>query len=440
MKRLISYCFVLTVFLALASCGEKKSIYSGFQKMDSGAYMKFYTTNAEGQQPRLNDEVTFQMAQYFKDSLLFNTANEEEPMQLILTKPDFVGDVSDALLAMHVGDSARLVVSVDSVFLVSMGTNNVPEEFAGRPIYYDLKLLSIKPFEQIAAEHKALMDSLMQAEGDFLVPLRNDPKNTITESGLIIMEKTGKGKKAEMGDYLNYDFTLCTPSGDTIMNSFGVEAMEMQYGEEVFGRGFNEALGMLPEGGTMRCVIPSFLAFDSVGYQTYIQPYTPLVVKMRMNSVMDKDAYEKHQAELKAQKEAERERRLALEKDMIADYILTHGITETPTESGLYIIRQQEGEGDLAKWGDKVSVHYILSTLKGDEVESSYTVNQPISFTLGGNQMIPAIEEALMTMAPGAKVTLVTPSELAFGEFVIDEEVLPAYSPLVIELELVEIK
>lgn len=439
MKRVINWFAVLSVFFALASCGEKGSIYSGFQKMDSGAYMKFYTSNEEGQQPRLKDEVTFEMAQFFKDSLLFTTANED-PMQLILTKADFVGDVSDALLAMHVGDSARLVVSVDSVFLIMMGMNNVPEEFAGRPIYYDLKLLSIKPFEVIEAEHKALMDSLMQAEGEFLVPLRNDPKNTVTESGLIIMEKTGKGKKAEMGDFLNYDFTMCDPQGDTIMNSFGVEAMEMQYGEDVFGKGFNEALGMLPEGGTMRVVIPSFLAFDSVGYGTYVQPYTPLVVRLRMNKVMDKAAYEKHQAELEAQKEAERNRKLALEKEVIADYIATNGITETPTESGLYIIRQQEGEGELAKWGDDVSVHYILSTLKGDEIESSYSYNQPFSFTIGNNQMIPAIEEALMTMAPGAKVTLVTPSELAFGEFVIDEEVLPAYSPLVIELELVEIK
>ena len=52
---------------------------------------------------------------------------------------------------------------------------------------------------------------------------------------------------------------------------------------------------------------------------------------------------------------------------------------------------------------------------------------------------IAAIEEAVMTMASGAKVTLITPSELAFGEFDLGET-LPPYSPLKIELELVEIK
>ena len=400
--------------------------------------MKFYTTT-DGDMPRLNDEVTFEMAQFFNDSMLFSTAGDE-PMRLVLKKADFVGDVADALLMMHVGDSARLVVSVDSVFTTMLGVEEVPEEFAGKPIYYDLKLLSIKPYEELEAERKVLLDSLKQEEIDFLSPLALDDKNTLTESGLIIMEKSGKGRMAQMGDYVDFDFTMCNPKGDTIMNSFGVESVEMQYGEEFIGKGFNEAIGMVPEGGTMRFVIPSDLAFDSAGYEQYIMPYTPLVVRLKMNSVMDKAAYDKHQADLEAEKAIERERMLSVEAKAIADYVKANNITETPTESGLYIIRQQEGEGNVAQWGDEVSVHYILSTLKGDEVESSYKYDQPISFKLGNHEMIPAIEEALMTMAPGAKVTVIAPSEQAFGEYVIDEDLLPAYSPLVIELELVEVK
>ena len=438
MKRYFAWFSVFSVFLMLASCGGN-SMYLGFKKTESGAYMKFYSVHQEGQMPRFNDEVTFEMDQYFNDSLLFSTVGDE-PMKLVLKQPDFVGDVADALLSMHVGDSARLVVSVDSVFITLLGMNEIPEEFSGKPIYYDLKLLSIKPYEDLAAERKILMDGLKQEENDFLVSLTSDANNTVTESGLIILEKTGNGKMAQMGDYVDYDFTMCKPNGDTIMNSFGVESVEMQYGEEFIGAGFNEALGMLPEGGTMRFVIPSALAFDSIGFEQYVEPYTPLVMRLRLNSVMDKAAYDAHQAALEAEKEAERKRLLSLEAQSIADYIKANNITETPTESGLYIIRQEMGDGKVAEWGDEVSVHYILNNLKGDEVESSYNYGQPISFKLGNGEMIPAIEEALMTMAPGAKVTLVTPSDLAFGEIVIDEELLPAYSPLVIELELVEIK
>lgn len=399
--------------------------------------MKFYTVNKDGQQPRLNDEVTFEMAQFFNDSLLFTTAGDE-PMSLVLQKGDFIGDVPDALLMMHVGDSACMVVSVDSVFTTMLGMEEVPEEYVGKPIYYDLKLLSIKPFEELEAERKVMMDSLKQAEEAFLSPLRE--ANTVTESGLIVMEVTGKGKLAKMGDYVDFNFTMCGPEGDTIMNSFGVEAVEMQYGEEFIGKGFNEALGMVPEGGTMRFVIPSALAFDSAGYEKFIHPYMPLVVRLQMNSVMDKEAYSQKQAALEAEKEAERERMTALESRQIEEYIKANGITEEPTETGLYIIRQEEGQGEVAKWGDEVSVHYIMSNLNGDELESTYNYGQPLTFQLGKEMSLPGMEEALMTMAPGAKVTLVSPSALAFGDYEVDKDLLPAYSPLVIELELVGVK
>ena len=436
MKRLIGWASVLSVFLALASCGGD-SIYSGFKKMESGAYMQFYTTN-EGQMPRLNDEVTFHMAQVFDDSLLYSSFGDE-PMHLVLKKADFVGDVPDALLMMHEGDSARLVVAIDSVFITMMGMEEVPEEYAGKPIYYDLKLCSIRPFEELEAERKALLNGLKQEEIDFLAPLVLDPKHSLTESGLIIMEKTGSGKVARMGDYVNFDFTMCSPKGDTIMNSFGVESVDMQYGEEFISKGFNEAIGMVPEGGTMRFVVPSELAFDSTGYEQFIPPYTPLVVLMKMNSVMDKASYDQHQADLEAAKGAEVERILAAETVRIANYVKANNIIETPTESGIYIIRQEEGKGNVAQWGDQVSVHYILSNLDGDVVDSSYDYGEPMHFTMGKGEMIPAIEEALMTMAPGAKVTVVTPSSQGFADIAIDEK-MPAYSPLVIELELVEIK
>lgn len=425
------------VFLLLVSCGNH-SIYSGFEKMESGAYMKFYSKSNSGAKPRLNDEVTFEMSQYFNDSLLFTTVGDE-PMRIVLTKPDFVGDVADALLMMHVGDSARLVVLTDSVFTTIMQMEEIPEEFAGKPIYYDLKLLSVKPFEELQAERKALLDSLKAEEDAFLTLLRDDSKNTLTEAGIIILEKTGKGKVARMGDYVNFDFTMCSPKGDTIMNSFGVESVEMQFGEEFVSEGFTEAIGMIPEGGTMRFVIPSELAFDSTGYEQYIQPYTPLVVRMKMNQVMDKAAYEKHQAALEAEKQAERERMMALESKAITDYIMAKGIADSPTESGLYIIRQEEGDGDVAQWGDEVAVHYVLKNLNDEQLESSYDYEHPMYFKVGGGEMIPAIEEAVMTMAPGAKVTLITPSALAFGEFDLGET-LPPYSPLKIELELMEIK
>ncbi len=437
MKRLLKSVLIGVSCLLFVACGSK-SPYPGLKQMKNGAYMKFYNKNDKEVMPRLKDEVTFEMAQYFNDTLLFTTAGTE-PMTLVLREADFKGDVVDGLLMMHVGDSAQLAVLSDSVFM-TMLQMDVPEEYAGKPIYYELKLLSVKPYEILEAERKVLLDSLRQAELDFLAPLRDDAKNTVTESGLIVLEQSGKGRTAQMGEYVNFDFTMCGPKGDTIMHSFGIEPVEMQYGEEFISAGFNEALGMVPEGGTMRFVLPSELAFDSVGYESHIDPYTPLVVLLKMNSVMDKATYDKKMEAQQAQKEAEAKRLMSLEQKTMEDYLKANGITEQPTESGLVIIRKEEGTGPVAQWGDEVTVHYVMSNLKGELLESSYEYEHPVTFKIGNNEMLPAIEEAVMTMSKGSKVSLVSPSALAFGDFVIDEDLLPAYSPLKIDLELVEIK
>lgn len=437
MRRIFGFVSAFALVMLLASCGEK-SPFPGFKQMENGAYMMFYSRGDSDVTPRLGDEVTLHMTQYFNDSLLFTTA-EDGPMTIVLTEPDFVGDVVDGLLMMHVGDSARLRVPADSVLTVMLMVEEVPEEYAGKPIFYDLKLLGVRPSEELEVERKALLDSLKREEEAFLSPLREDANNTLTESGLIIMESTGKGKKAKMGDYVVFDFTICSAKGDTIMNSFGVEPVEMQYGEEFVCRGLTEAIGMVPEGGTSHFVVPSALAFDSVGYETYIQPYTPMIVTLKMNEVMDKATYDKRQAALEAKRKAENERLEALEAKTMSEFIKNNNVTVEPTESGLYILEREEGEGNVAQWGDEVSVHYVLRNLKGEQIESSYDYGRPMMFTIGGGEMIFAIDEALMTMAPGAKVTLLTPSKLAFGEVNLGEA-LPPYSPLLIDLELVEIK
>lgn len=436
MKKIVSALSVLLLLVTVVACNDD-SPYPGFKKMENGAYMKFYTKGNSEVSPRLKDEATFEMAQYFNDSLLFSTT--DGPMSIVLTEPDFVGDVVHGLMMMHVGDSARLIVPADSVFIIMLQMPEVPEEYAGKNIYYDLKLVSVTPHETLEAEYKAALDSLKMVEQNFLDELRNDPNNMLTESGIIILEQSGKGKTPQLGEYVDFDFTMCNHKGDTIMNSFGLESVVIQYGEEFMGDGFNEAIGLVPVGGTLRCVIPSALAFDSSGYEQFILPYTPMVVKLKMNNKMDKAAYDKQQAALKVAEEAEKNRLMEQESKRIADYIKAKGITEKPTETGLYIIRQQEGEGNVAQWGDEVKVQYVIRNIKDEQLGSTYDYDQPIAFKIGGGQMIPAIEEALMTMAKGAKVTLVAPSALAFTDYDLGE-MLPPYSPLVIDLELVEVK
>lgn len=437
MKRLVKSSFALVILLLMVSCNDD-SIYSGFKKMENGTYMKFHVKGDSEVSPRINDVAMVELSQYFGDTLLYTTVGEA-PAAIMVQEATFKGDEFDALQIMHVGDSVTIVVLSDSVFLKQLGFEEVPAGYSGKPFYYDLKLLEVKTAEVLEAERKALMDSLKMAEEAILEPFQSDPNNTVTASGLIILGKPGKGKVAKMGDYVDFDFMMSDPEDDTIISSFGIEPMVLQVGEEFMGTGFTEALGMVPEGGTMSFVIPSALAFDSTGFDSYILPYTPLTVKLRMNQVMDKAAYEKKLELQRAEKEAAKERAKVMEPQLIGEYIKSNGITQMPTESGLYILREKEGSGKLAQNGDEVLVHFVLKNFNGEVLDSSYEYDEPMLMKVGENEVFAAFDEALLTMSTGAKVSMIVPSKLAFGDEDLGEE-LPPYSPMLMELELVEIK
>lgn len=85
------------------------------------------------------------------------------------------------------------------------------------------------------------------------------------------------------------------------------------------------------------------------------------------------------------------------------------------TDSGLYYVIDEEGKGDNASKGSKVSVHYKGELLDGTVFDSSYKRNQPIDFTLGVGQVIPGWDEGIGLLNKGAKARLIIPSDLAYG-------------------------
>jgi peptidylprolyl isomerase len=75
-----------------------------------------------------------------------------------------------------------------------------------------------------------------------------------------------------------------------------------------------------------------------------------------------------------------------------------------------------EGNGAAAKSGDKVSVQYVgvgFDTEK--EFDSSWSRNEPFSFTLGGGEVIKGWDKGVEGMKEGGRRELLIPGELAYG-------------------------
>ena len=68
------------------------------------------------------------------------------------------------------------------------------------------------------------------------------------------------------------------------------------------------------------------------------------------------------------------------------------------------------------KNGDTVKVHYTGKLEDGTEFDTS-TGGDPLQFTLGGNQVIPGFEKAVIDMEPGDSKTFTIPMEEGYGPY-----------------------
>lgn len=89
--------------------------------------------------------------------------------------------------------------------------------------------------------------------------------------------------------------------------------------------------------------------------------------------------------------------------------------------------------------GDTVVVHYAGAFTDGKIFDSSYQKNSPITFQVGAGQIIKGIELGIIGMKIGGKRQLVIPADLAYGAAG-QGSVIPPNTPLIFEIELLEIK
>jgi len=95
-----------------------------------------------------------------------------------------------------------------------------------------------------------------------------------------------------------------------------------------------------------------------------------------------------------------------------------------------------EGDGETAKNGMQVSVHYQGRLTDGTVFDDSQKRGTPFSFTLGSGQVIPGWEQGIVGMKIGEKRVLTIPPELGYGAAGAGG-VIPPNATLVFDVELV---
>jgi FKBP-type peptidyl-prolyl cis-trans isomerase FkpA len=113
------------------------------------------------------------------------------------------------------------------------------------------------------------------------------------------------------------------------------------------------------------------------------------------------------------------------------------------TSSGLQYVDLTVGNGDVAKVGDQVSVHYTgwlqnPDGSKGRKFDSSKDRGQTFQFALGQGQVIKGWNEGVQGMKIGGVRELIIPSALGYGPSGAGG-VIPPNATLIFEVELLGI-
>ncbi|SED73800.1 FKBP-type peptidyl-prolyl cis-trans isomerase [Streptomyces sp. TLI_105] len=76
-----------------------------------------------------------------------------------------------------------------------------------------------------------------------------------------------------------------------------------------------------------------------------------------------------------------------------------------------------EGDGEVAKAGQFVKVHYVgVAFSTGEEFDASWNRGAPLDFKLGVGQVIEGWDKGVQGMKVGGRRQLIIPAHLAYGD------------------------
>lgn len=88
----------------------------------------------------------------------------------------------------------------------------------------------------------------------------------------------------------------------------------------------------------------------------------------------------------------------------------------TYTPSGLGYVIHAEGQGALAKDGEKVEVHYVgMLSQNGKVFDETFSRARGTRFQLGRGEVVAGWDEAVALLPRGSEATLIVPAKLGYG-------------------------
>ena len=263
------------------------------------------------------------------------------------------------------------------------------------------------------------------------------PGYTRSKAGFYYkLAKIGEdGAKCQFNDYVTMDICYKTMKDSLFFKG----RRKFQISKPEFPGAIDECLTMLAKDDSSSFIVSASDFFKRT-LSSDLPPFLKETDKMKVE-VMVLDIQTPHQFEY------EKEAFLRwiddfgdYEKTILKQYLAGSKIKAALLSSGMYCITVKKGNEKGVSLGDTVVVHYEGKFLNGKFFDSTRQRNEAFQFVYGQQwQVIKGMEEAIGIMHEGEKALFIMPSELAFGQSGSSTGLIPPFTSLIFEVELVSV-
>lgn len=256
---------------------------------------------------------------------------------------------------------------------------------------------------------------------------------SLTPSGLYYKIHTlGDGeKKAESNDKVFAEITILGEDNQVLYRN-GMSrgaVLEVKLGSTSNGS-ISEAISLMHSGDSASFIFPKQIDISTISKGKIKAWNSSYIMSLKLNKIEGESIEDKSYTVVDRELE---------ELNELRKYLIKNDIDPSKHTQGVYLKVLKKGSGNKAQSGQNLWINYKGYFLDGVEFDNTKKLGQLLDFQLGKpDQVIKAFEIALHHIQVGGKIQVITSSEFAFGENGSSTGIVPPFTSVVYEIELVK--
>lgn len=241
--------------------------------------------------------------------------------------------------------------------------------------------------------------------------------------------------KAGPGDYITVKLAYLTPQDSVFFRG----SRKFQISHPAYEGAVDECFMMLAAGESATFIIRAdnfFIETLHTDLPRFLETGGPMKMYVEMIEIQKKEDYTREKEAFLSWIEDFGE----YEKVILHQFISEEKLDVSPLPSGIYYLNLKPGTGKKVELGDTVTLNYEGRFLNGKFFDSTVKRQQPFQYVYGTEwQVIKGLEEAIGIMSEGEKSLFILPSELGFGNQGSSNQVIPPFTSLIFEVEILKV-